>query len=119
MSRKLSKGARASLLARFPPDGFVLVTVMDQTIGFIVDGEYDTTVHREATLFPTHAEAEAGRVRYLAGWKENLAASIADPATGDDTRAFHTSLQSRVDDMGPWIEPVTVWAHFCDRPDTW
>ena len=92
---------------------------MDQTIGFIRDGEYDTTVHREATLFSSYDEAEAGRLRYLAGWKENLAASIADPSTDDDAREYHASLHARIDDMGPWIEPVPVWAHFCDRPDTW
>lgn len=117
--RKISSGARQALLARFQPDGYVLATVMDQTIGFIVDGEYDTTVHREATLFVSPAAAEAGRLRYLVGWKENLTASIDDPLTSDDTRTFHTSLRARVDDSGPWIEPVQVWAHFCDRPDTW
>lgn len=118
--RKISPGARASLLARFPPDGYVLVTVMDQTIGFIVDGRHDTTVYREATLFSTHENADAGRLRYHAAWKERIAKSIADPKTAPETRSRQIERYSEIDTGDdPWIEAVQVHEHFCDRPDTW
>ena len=127
----MSRGARRALLARFPPDGFVLVEVLDQTIGYIVDGGGTTTVHRDATLYPSREAALVARVVHLAAWRSFLAESIADETNPANLRSHWQTAITRIDaDTGtgdphaegtldPWVEPVSVWAHFCDRPDTW
>lgn len=58
--RKLNKQALWYLLGLCEPAvQYVVVGVLDQTIGFVdEDGGY-TTVHREARMFPTHAAAQA------------------------------------------------------------
>lgn len=129
--RKITRGSRAALVARFPPDGYVLVEVLDQTIGYIVDGASSTIVHREATLYPSRKAALDARVAHLAAWRSYLVESIADETKDVAMRSHWQTVVARIDaddgtgdpwsktSVDPWIEPVQVWAHFCDRPDTW
>lgn len=53
---RLSKGARRALLNRFPPDGYVIVEALDQTIGFWT-GTGWTIKHPEAKIYADRAEA--------------------------------------------------------------
>ena len=99
--RKLSKGARQALLARFPPDGYVPVDVMDQTTGSWT-GDSWTIRHAEALLFASKAEADEALVLARCA----LSASHVRLAVDDPD-----------DPNGPWIEPVQVERHFRDMQD--
>lgn len=120
--RKISKAARRALLARFPPDGYVLVDAMDQTIGFW-DGEDFTTRHPEALVFKTKEQAEQARAAHLAEWEAHVH-TLAETETDPAARARWQSVIERqpwkaAPNEAPWIEAVQVERHFRDRPDTW
>jgi len=113
----MSKGARQALLARFPPDGYVLVDIMDQTIGFwTADGSW-TIRHPEALLFATKAEAD----EVVAPIYEAARAHLARRAEADPDLACRNMCKLRLEQgyYGPWVEAVQVERHFRDRPDTW
>lgn len=87
---------------------FVLVTVLDQTIGFLsVLDDYEwTTVHKEALLFDTREEVEAIIVTYMAEVRANWPKD-------------YPQTESTIFKATPFVEEVADVAEFQSRPDTW
>lgn len=87
---------------------YVLVTVLDQTIGFLASQEdYEwSTVHSEALLFDTREEVEAIVPKYMA---EVMANWPKDYPQNEQT----------IERATPFVEEVSDVAEFKARPDTW
>lgn len=79
---------------------FAVLTVLDQTFGFLNEAEESFTIHHpEAKLFDTREAAD------VAIAKENARLSHLSP-----------QLQER---YSCWVEEVPDEAEFRARPDTW
>jgi hypothetical protein len=118
--RKISRGARAHLLSLFPPDGYVVVTVLDQTIAFLDAEGAATTRHPEAHIYRTETDALAMRDAERRRSEECLRRMAENAELPAEDRAWAAAAIERRDfDHDPWVEPVLVEAHFRMRRDTW
>lgn len=134
MSRRtINRAARLALLDRLGlqlrggRSLFVLVEVLDQTIGFLaVDSagaEFSTIKYREAKLFDTREEAEQKIADGdIALDRALLALIVEDPEPYQGAREYaEQQLKKPVEDRYGrwWLEEVRGEASWRAQPDTW